>query len=59
MAQISDVIASADLDAMGQPDEDGSLARLDGLLRAIADDLRRLSDTITYYYFSHAEVRVS
>ncbi len=59
VAQMSEVIAGADLDAMGLPAEDGSLEPLDGLLQAIADDLRRLSDTITYYYFSHAEVRVS
>jgi hypothetical protein len=44
---------------MGQPEEDGSFPELDALLRAIGDDLRRLSDTITYYYFSHADVRVS
>ena len=44
---------------MGQPEADGSLASLDELLEAIGDDLRRLSDTVTYYYFSHAEVRVS
>ena len=57
--QISEAIAGADLDTMGQPEEDGSFPDLDGLLRAIVDDLRRLSDTITYYYFSHADVRVS
>jgi len=44
---------------MGQPDADGALPPLDALLRTTADDLRRLSDTIAYYYFSHAEVRVS
>ncbi len=59
VAQMSAVIAGADLDAMGLPAEDGSLQPLDELFQAIADDLRRLSDTITYYYFSHAEVRVS
>jgi hypothetical protein len=29
------------------------------LLRSIDEDLRALSDTITFYYFSHAELRVS
>ena len=52
-------IAAADLDVLGQPGENGSFPELDVLLRAISDDLRRLSDVITYYYFSHAEVRVS
>ena len=59
VTHMSDVIASADLDAQGQPDEHGSFPELEELLRTIADDLRRLSDVITYYYFSHAEVRVS
>ena len=58
MAQMSEAIASADLDAMGQPEMDGSFPRLDALLHGISDDLRRLSDTVTFYYFSHAEVRV-
>jgi uncharacterized circularly permuted ATP-grasp superfamily protein/uncharacterized alpha-E superfamily protein len=59
VTRMSETIACADLDAMGQPEADGSLPALDALLLAIGDDLRRLSDTITYYYFSHAEVRVS
>jgi hypothetical protein len=29
------------------------------LLGSIEDDLRALSETITYFYFSHAELRVS
>jgi uncharacterized circularly permuted ATP-grasp superfamily protein/uncharacterized alpha-E superfamily protein len=59
VARMSEAIASADLDVQAQPDEYGSFPELDGLLRATADDLRRLSDVITYYYFSHADVRVS
>ena len=59
VAQMSETIAGADLDAMGQPEMDGSFPRLDALLHGISDDLRRLSDLVTYYYFSHAEVRVS
>jgi uncharacterized alpha-E superfamily protein len=59
VTRMSEAIASADLDVMGQPAANGSLLPLDLLLRAVSEDLRRLSDTITYYYFSHAEVRVS
>ncbi len=59
VTRMSEAIACADLDAMGQPEADGSLPPLDALLQTFADDLRQLSDTITYYYFSHAEVRVS
>ena len=42
-----------------QPWTDDRIAALDGLLGAIDEDLKGLSDTITYYYFSHAELRVS
>jgi uncharacterized circularly permuted ATP-grasp superfamily protein/uncharacterized alpha-E superfamily protein len=59
VTRMSETIANGDLDVLGQPDENGSFPELDVLLRAISDDLRRLSDVITYYYFSHAEVRVS
>ena len=59
VARMSETIAGADLDTIGQPEGDGALPALEVLLEAIADDLRRLSDTITHYYFSHAEVRVS
>jgi len=58
VTHLSEAIAGADLDAMGQPEADGSLPSIDALLDTIADDLRRLSDTVTFYYFSHAEVRV-
>jgi hypothetical protein len=34
-------------------------ARLDGLLGSIEDDLKALSDAVTHFYFSHAELRVS
>jgi uncharacterized circularly permuted ATP-grasp superfamily protein/uncharacterized alpha-E superfamily protein len=42
-----------------QPLSDDRIAALDALLGSIDDDLKVLSDTITYYYFSHAELRVS
>jgi uncharacterized circularly permuted ATP-grasp superfamily protein/uncharacterized alpha-E superfamily protein len=59
VTQISNAIAGADLDTLGQAEESGTFPQLDGLLRGIAADLRRLSDTIAHYYFSHADVRVS
>jgi uncharacterized circularly permuted ATP-grasp superfamily protein/uncharacterized alpha-E superfamily protein len=59
VASLSESIAGADLDVLGQPGESGSCPGLHALLGTISDDLRRLSDVITYYYFSHAEVRVS
>ena len=59
VTRLSEAIAAADLDVMGQSEADGSLPLLDDLLTTIGDDLRRLSDTIAHYYFSHAEVRVS
>jgi uncharacterized circularly permuted ATP-grasp superfamily protein/uncharacterized alpha-E superfamily protein len=41
------------------PSADDQLRALDERLRAIEDDLKALSDAITFYYFSHAELRVS
>jgi hypothetical protein len=55
---MSETIGKADLDALGQPGDD-SFPQLNDLLQSLADDLRRLSDTIGHYYFSHADVRVS
>jgi uncharacterized circularly permuted ATP-grasp superfamily protein/uncharacterized alpha-E superfamily protein len=54
-----DSLTSAEFDALGQPRPDGTFPDLLELLRSIDEDLRGLSDTITYYYFSHAELRVS
>jgi uncharacterized circularly permuted ATP-grasp superfamily protein/uncharacterized alpha-E superfamily protein len=59
VARMADAIGGADLDALGEPDDRGSFTELDALLQSISEDLRRLSDTVTFYYFSHAEVRVS
>ena len=59
IAQVSSLLAGADLDALTQPDFDNRYPALVSLLHAIADDLRVLSDTITHYYFSHVEQRVS
>jgi hypothetical protein len=38
--------------------EEGARA-LTALLGSIEDDLRALSEAITYFYFSHAELRVN
>jgi hypothetical protein len=56
---MAEAIVNADLDVLGQPSESDSFPELHALLNTAVDDLRRLSDVITYYYFSHAEVRVS
>jgi uncharacterized alpha-E superfamily protein len=48
----SNVIAS-------QPWSEGHVAALDGLLGTMEDDLKAMSDAVTYFYFSHAELRVS
>jgi uncharacterized alpha-E superfamily protein len=54
-----DSLTDADFDALGQPGPDGTYADLLALLGSIDEDLRGLSETITHYYFSHAELRVS
>jgi uncharacterized circularly permuted ATP-grasp superfamily protein/uncharacterized alpha-E superfamily protein len=59
VAHVAALLADADLDALSQADADGQYVRLAGVLREIDDELRALSDTITHYYFSHAEPRVS
>ncbi len=38
---------------------EGGASTVTTLLRSMEDDLRVLSETITYFYFSHAEVRVN
>jgi uncharacterized alpha-E superfamily protein len=42
-----------------QPWSDDRVAALDGLLGSLEEGSKALSDAITYYYFSHAELRVS
>ncbi len=44
---------------MAGPTAKDQVATIDERLGAIEDDLKALSDAITYYYFSHAELRVS
>ena len=45
--------------AWSEPDPESSHIHLDELLESLADDLKDVSDAITYFYFSHAELRVS
>jgi len=59
IAGASVTLREADLDRLCRPDEEGRFSELAELLGSVDDDLRALSDTITYYYFSHAEQRVS
>jgi uncharacterized circularly permuted ATP-grasp superfamily protein/uncharacterized alpha-E superfamily protein len=54
-----EVLADAEFDTLGQPEPDGTFPGLLALLQTIDEDLRGLSDTVTYYYFSHAKLRVS
>jgi uncharacterized alpha-E superfamily protein len=54
-----DAIATADFDALCEPGADAAFDRLMQLLDLVDEDLRRVSDTITLQYFSHAEPRVS
>ena len=49
---LAEVIAS-------QPWSEDDVAALEGLLASMEDDLKDVSDVITYFYFSHAELRVS
>jgi hypothetical protein len=39
--------------------DETDITSIDSCLSRIDDDLKALSDAITYYYFSHAELRVS
>ena len=54
-----ETLAASDFAVLGEPDESGRFSSLVALLDALDADMRALSDTVTYYYFSHAEVRVS
>jgi uncharacterized alpha-E superfamily protein len=73
IARAVDSVTNADVDALGQPGGTGLASRLDGvtegraggfddllaLLASVDEDLRGLSDTLTYYYFSHARLRIN
>jgi hypothetical protein len=51
-------LREADLGALGHPKADGGFPDLTDLLGSLVEDLRSLSDVITYFYFSHAQQRV-
>ncbi|HEV8318155.1 MAG TPA: circularly permuted type 2 ATP-grasp protein [Vicinamibacterales bacterium] len=59
VGQTLDTLMQADLDALCETTPEGQFPGVTRLLNAIERDLRALSDVITYYYFSHAELRVS
>ena len=44
---------------VSQPWTGADQASLDRLLESIEDDLKAMSDAVTHFYFSHAELRVS
>jgi uncharacterized circularly permuted ATP-grasp superfamily protein/uncharacterized alpha-E superfamily protein len=57
IAHALDALSGADVDTLAQPAREfGDLLTLLGL---IDEDLRGLSDALTYYYFSHARLHVS
>ena len=70
IARAVETVTGADVDALGQPGPHDRPERRDGvpergfghllaLLNSVDDDLRGLSDTLTYYYFSHARLRIN
>jgi uncharacterized alpha-E superfamily protein len=59
VAHAIDALASADFDALSQPGADVAFDRLTALLDLLDEDLRGISDTVTFHYFSHAEQRVN
>ena len=58
IAHARDTLGQADFIA-SQPWSEDHAAALDELLGSMDDDLQAMSDAITYFYFSHAELRVS
>jgi len=59
IAQAIARLRQADLHELCQAKGEGPFPRLTELLGSIEQDMRALSDAITYFYFSHAELRVS
>ncbi|HVS02735.1 MAG TPA: alpha-E domain-containing protein, partial [Thermoanaerobaculia bacterium] len=54
----STTLQQLDPDSLHREGVEGA-RRVMELLGSIGDDLRAISETITYFYFSHAELRVS
>jgi uncharacterized circularly permuted ATP-grasp superfamily protein/uncharacterized alpha-E superfamily protein len=59
IAHAIEAVEVADFDALSQPGADVAFDRLTELLDLLDEDLRGVSDTVTFHYFSHAEQRVS
>jgi uncharacterized alpha-E superfamily protein len=59
VAHAVSALRTADFDALSQPGADVAFDRLTALLDVLDEDLREVSDTITFHYFSHAEQRVN
>jgi uncharacterized alpha-E superfamily protein len=59
VAHAIEALVAADFDALSQPGADAAFERLTALLDLLDDDLRGVSDTVTFHYFSHAEQRVN
>ena len=59
ITRMREAIAAADLDMLGQSGLDGGWGPLTALLQSLEEDLRGLSDALTHFYFSHAELRIS
>jgi uncharacterized circularly permuted ATP-grasp superfamily protein/uncharacterized alpha-E superfamily protein len=59
VAHAIEALANADFDALSQPGADVAFARLTDLLDLLDEDVRGVSDTVTFHYFSHAEQRVN
>jgi len=55
----TDALRSADFDALSQPGADVAFDQLIAVLDVLDEDLRQVSDAITFHYFSHAEQRVN
>ena len=52
-------LKETDVDELGRASDAGTFPAVNALLDSTEDDLRALSDAITHFYFSHAELRVS
>jgi len=58
-AHASATLGEAEIDTLVQPGPDGTFPAVNELLSSTEGDLRALSDAITHFYFSHAELRVN
>ena len=59
IAHAIEALAAADFDALSQPGADVAFDRLSALIDLLDEDLRGMSDAVTFHYFSHAQQRVS